>query len=260
MSLLEIIDPGRQAKSQTQIQAFNFDGAELRTVSIDGEPWFVAADVCAALDLENPTRAIERLDEDEHTLISIQGASNGQPVNGVNESGLYSLILGSRKPEAKRFKKWVTSEVLPAIRKTGSYNGPVIDPMKVLNDPAAMRGLLLVYTEKVLSLESTVAAQAPKVGAFDRISTIGDGSMCLMNSAKTLQMQPKKFFAWLQERNWIYRRAGGSGWVGYQDKIKAGMLEHKITTIERTDGTSKVCEQVLLTARGVGQAGSGRRR
>jgi len=169
----------------------------------------------------------------------------------LTEADVLRLIVRSKLPVAEKFERWVFEEVLPAVRKTGSYNGPVIDPMKVLNDPAAMRGLLLVYTEKVLSLESTVAAQAPKVGAFDRISTIGDGSMCLMNSAKTLQMQPKKFFAWLQERNWIYRRAGGSGWVGYQDKIKAGMLEHKITTIERTDGTSKVCEQVLLTARGL---------
>lgn len=95
---------------------------QVRTTVIDGEPWFVAADVCRALDLGNPTRALDRLDNDERTLISIKGASNGKPVNGVNEPGLYSLVLGSRKPEAKAFKRWITHEVIPAIRKTGGYS------------------------------------------------------------------------------------------------------------------------------------------
>ena len=87
----------------------------------EGEPWFVAADVCRALGLGNSSMAISKLDEDERTLISIEGASNGLPVNAVNEPGLYSLVLGSRKPEAKAFKRWITHEVIPAIRKTGGY-------------------------------------------------------------------------------------------------------------------------------------------
>lgn len=91
---------------------------------MDGEPWFVAADVCRVLEIGNPTMALGRLDEDERTLISIEGASNGLPVNCVNEPGLYSLIFGSRKPEAKAFKRWVTHEVLPAIRMYGGYVTP----------------------------------------------------------------------------------------------------------------------------------------
>ena len=98
---------------------------EVRTTVIDGEPWFVAADVCRALAIGNPSMALDRLDDDERTLISIEGASNGKPVNGVNEPGLYSLVLGSRKPEAKAFKRWITHEVIPAIRKTGSYQKPL---------------------------------------------------------------------------------------------------------------------------------------
>ena len=98
---------------------------EVRTTVIDGEPWFVAADVCHALDIGNPSDALNRLDDDERTLVSIEGASNGKPVNGVNEPGLYSLVLGSRKPEAKAFKRWITHEVIPAIRKTGSYQKPL---------------------------------------------------------------------------------------------------------------------------------------
>jgi prophage antirepressor-like protein len=108
----------------------------LRVIAVDGEPWFVAADVCAALDLGNITNALNRLDDDEATLISIKGRTPTggeveQQVNAVNESGLYSLILGSRKPEAKPFKRWVTHEVLPAIRKTGRY----VHPGLTFNDP-----------------------------------------------------------------------------------------------------------------------------
>lgn len=111
------------------IQIFNNpEFGQVRTVVIDDEPWFVAADVCRALDLGNPTRALDRLDNDERTLISIKGASNGKPVNGVNEPGLYSLVLGSRKPEAKAFKRWITHEVIPAIRKTGGYHIPQLTP------------------------------------------------------------------------------------------------------------------------------------
>jgi prophage antirepressor-like protein len=107
---------------------FDFKGNPVRVVlDENGEPWFIASDVCAALDLGNVTKALLRLDDDEATLISIQartptGGEVEQQVNAVNESGLYSLILGSRKPEAKPFKKWVTSEVLPSIRKTGGYS------------------------------------------------------------------------------------------------------------------------------------------
>lgn len=108
---------------------FNFVSNTLRVVMRDGEPWFVAADVCTALDHSNVTQALKRLDEDEQALISNEGIHRGSDqVNVVNESGLYSLILGSRKPEAKKFKKWVTSEVLPAIRKTGRYVAPSAPP------------------------------------------------------------------------------------------------------------------------------------
>lgn len=94
----------------------------VRTLLRDGEPWFVAADVCAALAIGNTTDALRRLDADEQALGSIEGISRGNDAaNLINESGLYSLVLGSRKPEAKQFKRWVTSEVLPAIRKTGGY-------------------------------------------------------------------------------------------------------------------------------------------
>jgi prophage antirepressor-like protein len=101
--------------------AFTFTTQTLRVVMRDGEPWFVAADVCAALGISRTDDGVSRLDDDEKGAGSIRTPGGEQQMTIINESGLYSLILGSRKPEAKKFKKWVTSEVLPAIRKTGAY-------------------------------------------------------------------------------------------------------------------------------------------
>lgn len=127
---------------------------------------------------------------------------------------------------------------------------PVIDPMKVLNDPVSMRTLLLGYSEKVIALEAENAAMAPKVQAFDRIAT-SDGSMCLTDAAKTLQVQPRKFTQLLQEQHWTYRRPMGTGWLAYQDKIQQGLMEHKVTTGEKGDGTEWTSTQPRITAKGL---------
>ena len=124
------------------------------------------------------------------------------------------------------------------------------DPMAALADPAQLRTLLLGYSEKVIALESKVAEQAPKVEALDRLATKTDGSMCITDAAKHLQMSPKKLFSWLAAHGWIYRRVGGNGWKAYQTKMPH-FLEHKITTVERGDGTTKICENVLVTANGL---------
>ncbi|WP_340014688.1 ORF6C domain-containing protein [Paenibacillus sp. FSL K6-1318] len=102
-----------------QIQIFNFNSSAVRVIEKDGQPWWVAKDVCEVLDLSNPTVALQRLDNDEVAKFNL-GGLHGE-ANIVNEFGLYSLILGSRKPDAKQFKRWITHEVIPSIRKTGSY-------------------------------------------------------------------------------------------------------------------------------------------
>lgn len=124
------------------------------------------------------------------------------------------------------------------------------DPMAALNDPAMMRGLLLTYSEKVLALESAVETMRPQVDALDRIAN-ADGALNITASAKALQMRPKDLFTYLQAHGWIYRRAGGSGYLGYQSKVTIGLLEHKVTTVLRGDGSEKIVEQVLVTAKGL---------
>lgn len=128
--------------------------------------------------------------------------------------------------------------------------GQTITPVKALNDPAIMRSLLLNYSEKVLNLEHQVSEMKPQTEAFKRIS-FADGNMCITDAAKTLQIQPKRLFAYLNENLWIYRRSGNKNWVAYQDRIQTGLLIHKVTTITTSDGEEKVQQQALVTPRGL---------
>lgn len=115
-----------------ELQVFKSpDFGEIRTVEIDGEPWFVAADICRALELSDVSKAIERLDNDEKGTTSIRTLGGNQQMSIVNEPGLYSLVLGSRKPEAKVFKRWITHEVIPAIRRTGAYQAKPLTPAEM---------------------------------------------------------------------------------------------------------------------------------
>ena len=115
-------NPTGFSRGECQIQVFsNEKFGQVRTVMQDGEPWFVAADVCKALELGNTAQALSKLDDDEKGIISNDTPGGKQKMSTVNEPGLYSLVLGSRKPEAKNFKRWITHEVIPTIRKTGGY-------------------------------------------------------------------------------------------------------------------------------------------
>lgn len=119
-----------------ELQIFtNPDFGEIRTVEINGEPWFIAVDVCKALELDDTNKALSRLDNDECTRIEIPHPQSSKDktltVNIINEPGLYSLVLGSRKPEAKVFKRWITHEVIPAIRRTGAYQTKPLTPAEM---------------------------------------------------------------------------------------------------------------------------------
>lgn len=120
----------------SNLSVFEFQSNQVRVVLIDGEPWFVAKDVCGILELEQVSRAVSRLDEDEKGVTNINTLGGNQEMAIVSEPGLFSLVLTSRKPEAKTFKKWLTSEVLPSIRKTGSYSIVQKDPIELIIESA----------------------------------------------------------------------------------------------------------------------------
>jgi phage antirepressor YoqD-like protein len=105
--------------------------------------------------------------------------------------------------------------------------------------------------EENLKLTAQVEEMSPQVEALNRIASFSDGSLCITNAAKHLQIRPKDLFAWLSENKWIYKRTGGAGWIAYQDKLQQGLLEHKVTVVSRTDGSEKTTEQVRITSKGL---------
>ena len=230
------------------ITPFNFEGTTVRTIQINGETQFVAADVCAALDLPDTHKAIARLDDDEKGRNSIPTPGGQQEMSVVNESGLYNLVLGSRKPEAKRFKRWVTSEVLPTIRKTGSY-GKLVAPTIPQSLSAALR-LAADQSDQIEAQQAQLAIAGPKADALDRIAG-AEGSMCVTDAAKIINLQPKRLFAWMHANDWIYKRAGSSKWVACQARLKSAHLDCEYITVLRPNGTEKSVASVLVTAKGL---------
>ena len=232
---------------------FMFEGANVRVGEPGDDPWFVAAEVCQVLGINNSRMAVAKLDEDERDDVSLTDAiGREQMTNIVSESGLYTLILRCRDAVTPgtvphRFRKWVTSEVLPTLRKKGTYGQ---DPIVVLNDPVAMRGLLLTYSEKVLALEAANAELTPKAEALDRIAT-ADGSLCIRETAKALQIREKDLISYLLQHNWAYRRPGGGSLLGYHAKSVAGLVEHKVYTQLTADGNERIREQMRITPKGL---------
>lgn len=228
------------------LQIFEYHSAEIRTVTKNGEPWFVAADVCAVLCIGNSRMATGRLDADEKGVSQIDTPGGRQDVTIINESGLYSLILRSDKPEAKQFKKWVTSIVLPTIRRTGGYT---VAPSLSESPEMQLARAVLTASSMIEEKNRVIEDLTPRAAALSRLSE-ADGSLTITNAAKDLQVRPKDLFHFLSMNKWVYRRTGSS-WIAYQDKIQQGLLEHKVSTISMDDGSDKLNEQVRITAKGM---------
>lgn len=231
------------------IVPFSFESSPVRVVNRDGQPWFVAADVCASLDIANHRDALGRLDPDERASVVVDTPGGMQSVAAINESGVYKLALRSRKAAAKRFTKWLTSDVLPSIRRTGHYGAPAA-PID-LTDRTQLQALLHQLTTIALDADTKVAALEPQADALARLAQ-ADGSLCITDAAKALGVPPRRLFSWLEANHWTYRRGDGGHWVAYQAKIDAGVLEHKGTTIRRRAGMpDKLVEQVIVTPKGL---------
>lgn len=223
----------------TSLQVFNYNGANIRTVSKNGEPWFVAADVCRVLEIGNPSDAIARLEEDERTLVSIEGASNGLPVNAINEPGLYSLILSSRKPEARAFKRWITHEVIPAIRRHGMY---AIDEI-LANPDLAIAALTQLKEEREQrkALELTAAMQRqqilelqPKASYYDLILQ-SKSTVPITKIAKDYGMSAKALNKLLHEMGVQYKL--GRTWILYQQFAEQGYTQSRTYAIDADRST-----------------------
>ena len=192
----------------SNIQIFKYQTNEVRTVEINGEPWFVLKDVCAVLGLASPHKVAERLDGDERNQIPVEDSTGRQQETTViNESGLYNVILRSDKPEARPFRRWVTGEVLPSIRKNGGY----IAGQEELNPQELMAKVLLV-AQKVLNDRETrikeLTAQnqimQPKAEYFDAL-VARNLLTNFRDTAKELGVREKAFIGWLLDNKYVYR-------------------------------------------------------
>ncbi|EXT39435.1 phage antirepressor KilAC domain-containing protein [Acinetobacter sp. 25977_8] len=235
------------------VSVFNFNQNEVRTiVKEDGEIWFVLSDVCNVLEIGNPSDAARRLDNDEVTLDTIEG--NHRPTNLVNESGLYSLVLKSRKPEAKQFKKWVTSDVLPSIRKNGGYivgqevNSPEILMAKALQ---VANNILESKTKELAAAKSKVELLEPKAQALETIANT-DGTYTIRECAKTINIGERKLISLLIDKKWIYREEHGR-LQPYSTKREAGIFINRPSPviINKNTGEEKVHLHMRITAYGL---------
>ena len=189
------------------IQVFtNQHFGQVRVVMRDGDPWFVAADVCRALDVGNISQAVSRLEEDEIHIILNDTNRGKRRMAVVSEPGLYALVLGSRKPEAQSFRRWITHEVLPAIRQEGAYMTPE-RLHKVLEDPDTLIALaqrLKLLQEKNRALVDENEALLPKADYFDRLVD-HDVNLTLRETAKELGVKERSFIDYLIEHGYLYR-------------------------------------------------------
>ncbi len=220
--------PERKPVMDNKIEVFkNEQFGEIRTALIENEPWFVAVDVCRALEIGNSSQAISRLDADEKmiTLISNEGNKRGNPnMTVVNEPGLYTLILSSRKPEAKAFKRWITHDVIPMIRKTGCYmTDSVLE--RIRKDPTftyTLAKAMLREKDRADALEAELNATKPKADYYDAFINPDDCTN-IRTTAKELEIPERKFVKFLLNEGYLFRSPSGQ-LLPYNKKSNEGLF------------------------------------
>lgn len=231
----------------SNMQIFNYQNNEVRTVEMNGEPWFVLKDVCDVLGLSDTGRTAERLDADELTRTTLVSGGQNREMYIINESGLYNVILRSDKPEAKPFRKWVTSEVLPSIRKNGGY----ITGQEQLSPQELMAKALMVAQKTLSDREARISEltvqnniMAPKAEYFDELI---DRNMLtsFRDTAKELGIKPKTFVNWLLDKKFIYRDQKGK-LMPREDKNN-GLFEVKEAKNDKTQWSGV---QTMITPKG----------
>ena len=232
-----------------EIQIFQNDRfGTIRALSVDGEPWFVAKDVCDALGVGNSRQAIARLDDDEKGVISTDTPGGEQRVQAVNEAGLYTLVLSSRKPEAHAFKRWVTHEVLPAIRRTGGY--------MVARDETpeqTMARALLIARDTMDRQRREIDELRPKALFADAVAA-SDGTCLVGELAKMIHQNGRKLgqnrlFAMMRDDGYL-GKSGSNRNVPTQRSMEMGLFRIKETTIVHPDGHVSLNRTPKVTGRG----------
>ena len=217
-----------------EIQIFRNDRfGTIRALSVDGEPWFVAKDILEMLDLDRT--ALRKLDEDEKGVDTIHTPGGDQQVTTVSEAGFYKLVLKSRKPEAKAFQRWVTHEVLPAIRRTGGY--------MVARDETpeqTMARALLIAQDTMDRQRREIDELRPKALFADAVAA-SDKTMLIGEFAKVLRqngvpMGQNRLFQWMRDNGYLISRRGSSYNLPTQRSMELGLFRVKETAVTHSDG------------------------
>ena len=237
-----------------ELQVFDYQNNEVRVVDVNGEPWWVLSDVCQVLNLGTPAKVAQRLDDDEKGMSLIHTPGGNQNMTIINESGLYNVILRSDKPEAKPFRKWVTSEVLPAIRKHGAYmtsetiEQAILNPDTIIKIATALKeeqdkNKALQAANSSLTVENTI--MQPKAEYFDELV---DRNLLtsFRETAKQLQVKERHFIAFLLDKKYVYRDQKGK-LMPYAKHVDNGLFQIKEGFNEKTTWSGT---QTLITPKG----------
>ena len=236
------------------LQVFNNEEfGQIRTVEINGEPWFVSKDITEALGFGNPRQAIaSHVDEEDKGVHILDTLGGKQETTVINESGLYSLILGSRIPGAKKFKRWVTSEVLPQIRKTGGYQMPQTysEALRALADKAEEADRLMLVNQR---LEEQNIRMRPKEIFADAVAasktSILVGELAKLITQNGYEIGQQRLFRWLREKGYLMS-TGTSYNMPMQRYVQQGLFEIKESNVQNPDGSVRITKTTKVTGKG----------
>lgn len=236
-----------------EVQLFNFENHEVRSLLLNNEPWFVGKDVADVLGYSNSRKALnDHVDaEDKEVLTSRNVTLKNIPNRGitvVNESGLYSLILSSKLPSAKKFKRWVTSEVLPALRKTGQYQ------VKELSGQELMAKALIEAQSVLAAKDKVIEEMKPKALFADAVATshtsILVGELAKILKQNGIDMGQKRLFAWLRENGFLIKRQGTDYNMPTQKAMDLGLFEIKEGSYVNGSGVNITTKTPKVTGKG----------
>ena len=238
-----------------KVQVFKNEEFEVRTVEVDGEPWFVGKDAATILGYTNTRKAltdhVESEDRQDGVTIRDSIGREQKPVL-INESGLYSLVLGSKLPSAKRFKRWITSEVLPAIRQNGVYmtDDKAYD---ITHNPGSLADLLLKAGEQLKEKEIIIQEMKPKALFADAVTTshtsILVGDLAKIIKQNGYEIGQKRLFEWLRQNGYLIK-SGSSKNMPTQKSMDLHLFEVKESTVQNPDGSVRVTKTPKCTGEG----------
>lgn len=232
-----------------EVQLFNFENHEVRSLLISNEPWFVGKDVADVLGYADTNQAIRKhVDNEDRLTRRFDGTGQSRDMTIINESGLYSLVLSSKLPSAKKFKRWVTSEVLPALRKTGQYQ------VKELSGQELMAKALIEAQSVLAAKDKQIEEMKPKVVFADAVATshtsILVGELAKILKQNGIEMGQKRLFAWLREKGYLIKRQSTDYNMPTQKAMELGLFEIKEGSYVNGSGVNITTKTPKITGKG----------